>query len=74
MAKALRTVQGCKKAIKYLDVCGEEYEKPLGKSECTLEKQKVASNGLQVLVHLIENFKVCLRDSAATAVVHVIFI
>lgn len=39
-----------------------------------LKKQKGASNGLQVLAHLIEDLKVCLRDSAATAVVHVTFV
>lgn len=74
MAGALRTVQGCKKAIIQLDVHGEECKKPPCKSECALEKQKGASNGLQVLAHLIENLKVCLRDSAATAVVHVMFV
>jgi len=74
VARALRIVQGCKKAIIYLHVHGEEYMKPLCKSECTLEKQNGASNDLQVIGHLIEDFKVGLRDSAATTVVHVIFV
>lgn len=72
VARVLRTVQGCEKAIIHLDVHGEEYKKPLCKSECTLEKQTGASNAL--LARLTGDLKICLRDSAATAVVHVIFV
>lgn len=53
---------------------GEEYKKTLCRSEYTLEIEKGTSNGVQVLAHLIEDLRVCLRDSAATAVVHVIFV